>query len=208
MSVDGDSPTPRRDNMDRRIDNPGLLIAVSLALVVMVAGACDAENDEADGDHSEDEEFHSPYFIDGDGDLYFDTISFTDVGIKIDESEPADQLVLEAITEALAWELAQRGSLDYDTRVEYDESLKDPANHMHCDREHLYVALWRGYEPDRWGYSLWSGCHEQQKFEWEELEDRDDREEVDTVTWVEPVAEDIADSVVEAHEEECFSRSC
>lgn len=182
------------------------LVAVAFGISGIVA--CDTPGDAEAEENEEAEEYHSPFYIDGQGELHFETVSFTDVGLKAREDGPADQLVLEAIAESLAQQLEVRESFEYDTDVGYDESLEDPANHMYCDREHLYVALWRGYDPDRWGYSLWSGCHEQQQFEWAELEDPHSRDDVDTITWVEPLTEEIVDSVEEAHEEECFSRAC
>ena len=183
------------------------LSAVVMMLALVYVGCDEPGHSESESETEPGEEYHSPFFIEGQGELDFETVTFTDVGLNAPEGGPADTFVLEAIAESLAYELAATGEFDYQGQVKYDEKLADPDSHLYCDREHLYVALWRGYEPDRWGYSLWSGCHEQQKFEWEELPD-EVGEDADAVTWVEPLTESIVDSVAEAHEEQCFSAKC
>lgn len=183
-------------------------IIVTGVLLVLFAG-CD-EPQQAGAESAEDgatEEYHSPFYIAGEGDLYFERITFTDVGLNAPDPGPAEPLVMEAIAESLVQQLERREALDFTGRVDYDKNLEDPAAHMHCDRQHLYVALWRGWEPDRWGYSLWSGCHEQQKFAWEEVLDPHP-DHPDVVTWVEPLVDSIVDSIEEADEEECFSAKC
>lgn len=181
-----------------------------LSLVVAFGAAglwgCDSSTS-GDDVENEHQEFYSPFVIEGDGDLRFNSISFTDVGIQQPEPEPADQFLLEAIAESLAYEIEGHPDLDFAPRVEYDEAQLQDENHLACDRDHLYVAVWRGYEPDRWGYSLWSGCHERQKFEWKEIEDPDSEFD-DTIEWVEPMTRSIADSIHEAHRQDCFSAIC
>lgn len=195
------------------------VVAVALVLAIGCEGASgeDDPNEQMEGDETptlqqteqqEHEEYHSPYFLEGQGELQFDTITFTDVGLMAPEGGgPADQELLEAVARSLAEELTARDRLDYLATVDYDEQLRDPANHLYCDRRHLYVALWRGWDPDRWGYSLWSGCHEQQKFAWNEIDDEVDREE-DVRTRVDPLSEAIADSVEEAYQDDCFTTTC
>ena len=187
------------------------LVVVLMAAAIALAG-CDKE--QADQDEVAEEvqeeahpEYHSPFYLIGEGELMFDSISFTDVGLKPRERTPADLLILEAIAESLAYELKSHEELDFSASVKHDKSLLDPSNHLRCDKDHLYVALWRGYEPDRWGYSLWSGCHERQKFEWQEVPDPHD-DDVDAVTWVEPLTESIVDSIHEAQIEDCYSARC
>ena len=181
----------------------------AVVLTVVFAGCDDSQPSQPQEpeQHQQHEEYYSPFVLDGHGELDFDTVSFTDVGINVEEGGPADRFVLEAIAESLAYELTDREQFEYEATVTYNEEMQDPDSHLYCDRDHLYVALWRGYKPDRWGYSLWSGCHEAQKFEWDEIPD-ELGDDADTVTWVEPLTESIVDSVVEAHEEECYVAKC
>ena len=189
-------------------------ISKALLMVVMVAMAvvvgCDTSTtDGVDREQvdTDTDEYHSPFIISGTGELEFETISFTDVGLKSGGGEPAEPFLLETVAQSLAYELTAHGEMDYEAKVEYEEDLVDPGNHLYCDSDHLYVALWRGHDPDRWGYSLWSGCHERQKFQWKEIEDPYG-DDVDAVTWVEPLTESIIDSILDAHEEQCFVAKC
>ncbi len=204
--MDGFGTIDRR-SMKRDVQQMrNVLIALALGLVAVGAVACDGSSPESE-EPEPSEEYHSPFVIRADGDFQFEKVTFTDVGLASPASGPAEQFVLEAIAESLAYEFNQRESFDFDSGVEYEESLRDPDNHLFCDRQHLYVALWRGYEPERWGYSLWSGCHEQQKFAWEEVPDRVD-EASDILTRVEPLTESIVDDVEAAVDENCFSKVC
>ena len=181
-------------------------IWVLLAIALAGIWGCESETEDAE-EVATSEEYHSPFIIEGDGDIPFEKITFTDVGLTAPEPGPADDYLLEAIAESLAVELRRHEELEFDPEVQYRESLRDPSNHLYCDREHLYVALWRGYEPDRWGYSLWSGCHEQQKFAWQEVSD-DAPDDADIVTRIEPLAEDIVERLDDARDEGCFSHAC
>lgn len=189
------------------LDVKRVAIAVMSLMLAVGPVGCDEADEQSVPQQVDHEEYHSPFVIEGQGELDFETISFTDVGLNSPEKGPADPFVLETIAESLAYELNNEEAFDYRGVVEYDKTLKDPDQHLYCDRQHLYVALWRGYEPDRWGYSLWSGCHEQQKFEWREITD-DIGDDADTLTWVEPLTQSIVDSVVDAHAEECFVARC
>ncbi len=191
-------------------------LTILISGLVLTAWGCDTSNEGAEEEvveaaqeiaQGEFEEYYSPFLIRGQGNLKFDTISFTDVGIENPEAKPADMLVLETIAESLLYEIQAHPELEFSARVEYDEELLDPMNHRTCDADHLYVALWRGYEPDRWGYSLWSGCHERQKFEWAEIEDPDPEVE-DLIEWVEPLTKSIVESIDDAHVEDCFTAVC
>ena len=185
-----------------------------MALMVVTFAACDRADtapDEKATDQSDDHEvvdqYYSPFLLTGEGEFRFEKISFTDVGLNQPDPGPVEPYLLETIAETLAYAISDHEALDFTPNVEYDPKLLEPANHRHCDKDHLYIALWRGYEPDRWGYSLWSGCDERQKFEWEEILDPY-AEEVDTITWVEPLTESIVDSIQEAQDEDCFVARC
>lgn len=173
--------------------------------------ACERSEGETDleqsNDHQVADQYYSPFLITGTGDFKFEKISFTDVGLNQPEPGPVEPYLLETIAETLAYTIADHEELDFTPNVEYDPSQLVEANHRHCDRDHLYIALWRGYDPDRWGYSLWSGCHERQKFEWEEVPDPH-AGEVDAITWVEPLTDSIVDSIHEAQQQDCFVARC
>ncbi len=163
---------------------------------------------EAQGQEDEAKEFYSPYIIEGEGELPFEKISFTDVGIEQPVAEEPSSMLLETIAEALNYGLMGHDEVEFMGSVAYDEGQLDEANHKTCDADHLYIAIWRGYDPERWGYSLWSGCHEKQKFAWEEFDDPLDGDRSDVVAWVEPLADHIANRVVEAYDTECFVADC
>ena len=203
--VEQDFSDPGCDVTRYRITTIGWMVVLMVVLV-----GCDRADTPAEQEEQAQEsagEYHSPYVVTGDGDLSFEKITFTDVGLSAPESGPVDQIILEAIAESVAYELRAHEALEFDAEVRYDEALIDPDNHLYCDSDHLYVALWRGYEPDRWGYSLWSGCHEGQKFEWKEIDDPYPAES-DPVTWVEPLIDSIVESIDDAHEEDCFVAQC
>lgn len=136
----------------------------------------------------------------------FDLISFKDVGLGREEPEPTGPL-LETIAQSLAYELKLDDSFDFQTRVVHDMSLADPSSHTYCEGERLYVDVWRSESPERWGYSLWSGCSESTKFAWGEVPvDGDEKEELGDA--VEPLTRGIADSLTSAAREGCYRRNC
>lgn len=180
------------------------------AVLVVVLVGCDRAEGPSEKQQVEEsggQEYYSPFVVTGEGDLSFEEVTFTDVGLSAPDTGPVDRIVLEAIAESVAYELAAHDGLEFDAQVRFDEALIDPENHLYCDSDHIYVALWRGYDPERWGYSLWSGCHEGQQFEWKEIDDPFS-EDVDPVTWVEPLAESIVESIDEAHADDCFVAEC
>ncbi|RAL20530.1 hypothetical protein DL240_15940 [Lujinxingia litoralis] len=154
------------------------------------------------------QKYYSPYYLTlQGGDLVFRTVTFEDVGMKQPNPGEMDPLVHQTIAESLSKKFSEHEGLNYRSKVLVDESLKDPANHLFCEAEHLYVALWRGYEPDRWGYSLWSGCGEDNEFAWKEVLDPVGLDG-DLVDAVAPLAESIAESVYQASEAQCYLAHC
>lgn len=137
----------------------------------------------------------------------FEVISFKDVGLGRDNPTPTDPL-LEVIAQSVAYELNQRPELSVRPRVFRDASLSDPAKHTYCEDERVYIDVWRSESPGRWGYSLWSGCSAKQKFASNEVPIQVTRETADVEKAVEPLTEDIADSLADAVERECFRRTC
>lgn len=185
---------------------PLILTALAIALLL---GACDTSPPEAEPeDTTEREHFYSPYFLSGDGELPFTTISFTDVGLNVRAEAPVDGYLLEAIAESLAYKIVDHEELNYTPEVRFDQTLADPENHNFCDDEHLYVALWRGFDPDRWGYSLWSGCHESQQFAWHEVVHPEALGTGDVIAQVDPLTESIVESIRDAHQQDCYSVAC
>ncbi|MFW5968606.1 MAG: hypothetical protein ACOCV2_13865 [Persicimonas sp.] len=165
----------------------------------------DRARQKADKEPTEEDFAYSPFFLELEGGE-FDTVSFKDVGLERVDGEP-DELMLEAVAESLAYELSERSDeTGYEAEMAYDEKMADPSNHVHCGLNHLYIDLWQSESPDRWGYSLWSGCSEIDKFASDELPD--EHPDADAATQVEPLTESIVDDVVDASEEECFQAQC
>ncbi len=180
-----------------------------VGFVAVVLSGCESTPSEEPQEKSEERtHYYSPYVVTGVGDLEFETISFTDVGLKPPEEGPVDAYLLETIAESLAYKIIGHEDLNFTPEVQYDQSLVDPMNHLFCEEHHLYIALWRGYEPERWGYSLWSGCEEHHEFAWEEVVDVHAESEIDLLTQVEPLTESIVESIKVAHETDCFTLQC
>lgn len=76
------------------------------------------------------------------------SISFKDVGLRLHPDARA--AVLEAVAAGVASSLAA----DQVHRPDWTQA----AWHRQCRREHVYVDMWRSVEPDRLGFSLWTGC--------------------------------------------------
>lgn len=155
----------------------------------------------------EREHYYSPFMLNAPDGTVFKTITFTDVGLSQPEPGPVDPLLLETIAESLAQKIAHHEELNFTPVVAYDKALSDPDNHLFCEQHHLYIALWRGYAPDRWGYSLWSGCNEEHQFAWKEVV-ASASDDPDLVTVVEPLTTSIAEALAEATQKSCFLAKC
>ncbi|RDV38365.1 hypothetical protein DV096_05960 [Bradymonadaceae bacterium TMQ3] len=160
------------------------------------------------GDVVERKHYYSPHYLTlTGGDFVFRTVTFQDVGMKQPEPGPMPPEVFETIAHSLAEKFTEHEKLSFSSQVDVDRALEDPNNHLFCESEHLYVALWRGYSPDRWGYSLWSGCGEEHQFAWEEVLDPVGVDK-DVIGSVEYLTESIAESVSKASESKCFLADC
>ena len=149
---------------------------------------------------------YSPFGVQLSDSAHFDLISFKDVGLKPPESS-SRKLLFEAVAQSIAYQLKVDEAFEVQPRVIYDEALADPNNHTYCEKDRLYVDIWHGTSPERWGYSLWSGCSEAQQFAWRELEDeRAISTELDEA--VEPLARGIVDSLSKAAREDCYRQAC
>lgn len=149
---------------------------------------------------------YSPFGVRLHSGEHFHLISFKDVGLeRKNHSETAP--ILEAIAQSVAYELQKRRDLEVTPEVFYDPKLSDPSKHLSCGDRHLYVDVWQSQDPDRYGYSLWSGCGKSGKFAWDEVPIRGtvDSSLADRVS---PMGEGIVESLAEAHDRECFSKNC
>lgn len=188
-----------------------LLILGIISSLAALASACEPptpvkmKSAEAEAE-AEARSFHySPFVVQvPESEMVFGTISFKDVGLARTSKDPSDPM-LEAIAQAVSYEIQLDPSLAVGhTLVEYDEEILDPANHTFCEERHLYVDVWNG--DDKWGYSLWAGCGEQDNFAWKEVSiPEPDAELTDKVGIV---GNAITRSLVDAHAKSCYQKSC
>lgn len=136
----------------------------------------------------------------------FRKISFKDVGVRIDREELRES-IYEVMAETLASELRVEAALSMPASVVYDEAILDPANHLACGSDHLYVDVWQSEAPRRWGYSLWSGCGEDDNFAWKEVS-YDPHPEGDVSIDIKPLAQSIVASIREANKRGCYQKTC
>jgi hypothetical protein len=144
-----------------------------------------------------------PFRIELDGDHAFRRVTFKDVGMGRKDPSPGDPL-LEAIAESLSAELTQARAYG-EASVAHDPALADPRSHLACEAHNLYVDVWCA-GPKRWGYSLWSGCGPDDRFEWREVEIPGHPR--DLTELVAPLARSIAESLRKAASRGCYRRSC
>ncbi len=136
----------------------------------------------------------------------YELISFKDVGL----GEPGGASrgrVYETIAQSLAYQLRLDSDFEPGPKVIHDPALADPDHHRYCEKDRIYVDVWRSDSPARWGYSLWSGCSKAQQFAWQELPAPEIAPDA-LAAGVEPLTRDIAESLEEAGEENCYRRSC
>ncbi len=124
----------------------------------------------------------------------FAEISFKDVGMSLPEEERA--LVYESLAEGLSLELSALQST-----VDHEPAIADPARHLACESEHIYVDLWR--EGQGWGYSLWSGCGEDDKFGQHRVV-----AEGEGLASLDPLTDHIASRLRDAVRTGCFTAHC
>lgn len=147
---------------------------------------------------------YSPFAIRLDGHRSFEVVTFKDVSQPLpDPALQTDELVAEAF--AIALRATHPAVL---TEVVHEPDLLDPDNHVFCDRRHLYVDFWRTPRADAevlWGYSLWSGCGEDDRFAWQEL---DGPAAYGLAEQVERVVDHIARRLSVADAAACHQRRC
>ena len=86
-------------------------------------------------------------------------------------------------------------------------TILDPSNHLACGSDHLYVDVWQSDAPKRWGYSLWSGCGEDDNFAWKEIS-YEPSVAGDLSHDVKPLAQSIVASIREANARGCYQKTC
>lgn len=155
------------------------------------------EPEEVEHDHQ-----YSPFTVHmHQEELPFGVISFKDVGMSLPNDERA--FVYESLAQSLAMQLTTSAELS--SEVQHTVEILDPAAHAFCEGRHIYVDLWQAGEG--WGYSLWSGCGEDDRFAHRELASRV-VEQDDRIATLEPLVADIADSLRSALQTGCFTRHC
>ena len=132
----------------------------------------------------------------------FSEISFKDVGL-MSVPAPDREGVYEAIAESLAVELGHDAALSLPGEVHYSQAMSDPSNHLSCAARHAYVDLWDATAPSRWGYSLWSGCGDEDQFAWREIDRPRDSEDA-----IASLTRSIASSLRDAVRTGCYTRHC
>jgi hypothetical protein len=185
-----------------------VLLALSTLAACEMPGPVQAEpTPTASADHAKPAaKYHySPFVVQvPESEMVFGTITFKDVGLQRDASDPNDPM-LETIAQSVAYSLQSTPELEVQqSRVEYHEELSHPSNHRICEMNHLYVDVWNG--GDKWGYSLWSGCGNDDNFAWKEVEIPTDRSAL--TDRVEPLADAIAQTLVDAHDRGCYTKRC
>lgn len=148
---------------------------------------------------------YSPFVLDIKDKNVFRRISFKDVGAKLDQKHAT--MLYESLAEALRAELSNDPTLSMRAEVSFDKAITDPKNHLACGSDHLYIDFWRSQNPQRWGYSLWSGCGEDDNFAWKEFVYTVDKPGA-PVEEIAPLAKNIVSSIKEANAKGCYQKAC
>ncbi|MCB9659871.1 MAG: hypothetical protein H6726_19635 [Sandaracinaceae bacterium] len=162
---------------------------------------------------------YSPFVVDLQGTspaaLPFHLISFKDVGMSLPD-DASRQLAYESLAEALSLELLELSSelgADMISSVRHDHRVTDPSAHLACEGGHLYVDVWRSGQDGPYGYSLWSGCGEDDRFAYNEQvplvpQALPGSPSQPVAPSMDPLAQEIAESLEGALRRRCFQRAC
>ena len=167
-------------------------------------GAVKPDDAEVKGEKEAKPKFrYSPFVLKVNAkDSVFKTVSFKDVGVNgIPDEERA--VLYETLAESLAYGLTADQQLSMTSSVIYDKAILDPDNHLACGSDHLYVDVWRSKQ--RWGYSLWSGCGEEDNFAWKEIEYTPNP---DFTSEIDPLTRDILSTLRTADSKGCYQKAC
>lgn len=179
-------------------------VSLRTTLPALLLAACGATSNAPDASHGSSAPqaqqpqrgpVYSPFVVGVQGTEAFSVISFKDVGMSL---APEDRAYLyESLAEGLAAQLRD-GAPALATIVDHDEGITDPQAHLACEAGHVYVDLWKA--GSGWGYSLWSGCGEDDEFAHREIPAPE--------ASMEPLARDIATQLQVALQTSCFVRHC
>lgn len=137
---------------------------------------------------------YSPFAVRVAGHPAFEVITFKRVGHAVpDSSDPSH----EEFAASLAANLSAEGVLM--TEVVHVPELLDPNAHVFCDADHLYVDYWA--TSPGWGYSLWSGCGEDERFAWSEFP-------VSEGDPLDALSLEIINALATADQTGCYRREC
>lgn len=148
---------------------------------------------------------YSPYGVRVFENSHFDVVTFKDVGVSHFSNDRSP--LLESIAVSLATNMSIDPTMPYRAHLVHNEKFADPDSHVYCDMNHIYVDLWTATAPDRFGYSLWSGCNETDQFAWEELPMKISGT-TEYFTAVEVLTGRIADKIRDADHRDCFTQTC
>lgn len=148
---------------------------------------------------------YSPFVLQVKSDSVFKSMSFKDVGAHLGDKNAS--MIYETLAESLSMEVSSAQSLGMYAQVTYDKSNLDPANHLACGSDRIYIDFWKSQKPAKWGYSLWSGCGEDDNFAWKELPYTPSKSK-DITRDITPLAKSIVASIQEAQSKNCFQKSC
>ncbi len=146
---------------------------------------------------------YSPFVVTVDGAAPYRSITFKQVGSLVSDVDRA--VLFEALAESLVLEL-QGETHEFVSHMSYDPSVAQPGAHLACGAAQIYVDFWErsGAEPG-FGFSLWSGCSEDDRFA---LEDVEAGSEGEITAWIEPLSRGIAAALRRAGSTGCYQRSC
>ena len=142
---------------------------------------------------------HSPFVLRINGHPTFSTISFKNVTSKTSASQTDFELMAESLALTL-----RRSHPHLLVEVVYAPEFLNPTNHLFCAERHLYVDFWGLKKGHVWGYSLWSGCGEDDRFAWRQFDDH----VVDIALQIERIAYDMGQSIKRADQRGCYRRMC
>lgn len=142
---------------------------------------------------------YSPFVLRISGHTTFSTISFKNVTT----GKSASQVDFELMAESLAMALRQSHPHIL-VEVVYAPEFLNPTNHLFCAERHLYVDFWGLQTGQVWGYSLWSGCGEDDRFAWRQF----DGHFRTIALQIERITLDMGRSLKRADERACYQRAC
>ena len=142
---------------------------------------------------------YSPFVLRLNGHPAFSTVSFKNVTSKTSASQADFELMAESLALSL-----RRSNPNLLVEVVYAPEFLNPTNHLFCAERHLYVDFWGLKKNHVWGYSLWSGCGEDDRFAWRQLENQ----VADIAIQIERIAHDMGQSIKRADERGCYRRMC